>query len=141
MAFIAHTHDNGEPKPFEWKAAGAGLALVCGTALTMTDGVLALATGAALPTYIAETDIEATTAGQAVPVTRVADDVIYETQLSVDSASIAEGAAYTIDATGNKITATTGGACEVVAFDTGKTASGDFVRIRFVTPAPAESST
>lgn len=130
MGFIAHTHDDGQIKPFEWLPVAGSIAIQCGTALATADGLLILATGPTKPTYIAETDIAATTAGEHVPVTRVDGDLIYETQLSVASADIAVGAKYTIDATGGKITATaTAGVAEVTSFD--GTAAGSYVRVRF----------
>ena len=74
-------------------------------------------------------DVEETTEGQMIHVERVREETVYETELSVASASIAKGQKYTMDANGEKITATTGGSCEVVNFD--GTEAGDKVRIRF----------
>ena len=129
MGFIAHKHDDGQPKPFEYLPAGEELTLVPGTALTFVDGALALAAGTVKPTYISE--IKTTTvAGQIIPVSRVDGERIYETALSAADAALAPGALRTIDATGNLITATAaGGVAEVVSFD-GK-AAGDKVRVRF----------
>lgn len=130
MAFIPHTHDDGQPKPFEYLPAGAGLALEPGTALVFASGVLALATGATKPTYICQAKIEATEAGQTVPVIRVDGDCVFETELSEASTGIARGEKYTIDATGGKLTATAeGGVAEVVCFE--GTATGSKVRVRF----------
>lgn len=127
--FIPHTYDDGQPMPFEKLPVTGDLAIGVGTALYVTGGKLALATGTQAPTYISRVVRDATTDGEYIEVERVADKVIYETELSVDSASIAIGTKYTIDATGGKITATTtSGVAEVVNFD-GKTA-GDLVRVR-----------
>ena len=74
--------------------------------------------------------VEQTTDGQMVHVERVREETVYETELSVASASIAKGAKYTIDTTGGMITATTdGGVAEVVDYD--GTTAGSKVRVRF----------
>lgn len=130
MAFLAHSHDDGQAKPFEYLPAGAGLTLEPGTALKMAGGLLAIASGTDVPTYISETSAESTTEGQTVAVSRVDGARIYETELSEAAKALALGARHTIDATGGRITATaTGGAAEIVSFE-GK-AAGDRVRVRF----------
>lgn len=129
MAFIPHQFDTGFDRAFEMLPATGSLALKVGTALTVTSGKLALATGTVKPSYISMQDAT-TTDGQLISVQRVDSGVTYETELSVASADIAVGGKYTIDTTGGKLTATaTGGIAEVVSFD-GK-AAGDTVRVRF----------
>ena len=126
--FIPHIWNKGA-EPWEGKPAAAGMTLKVGTALTMDGGVLAKATGETKPEFICMQDVAKTTSGQMIHVERVREETVYETELSVASAAIAVGESYTIDANGEMITATTGGAAEVVSFD-GKEA-GDKVRIRF----------
>ena len=107
--------------------ASAAIELSVGTAMTASG----IATGTTAPKYISMSTqkIEANETAK-VPVIPADADVIFETVLSADSASIAVGTKYTIDTTGGMITATsTSGVAEVVSFD-GK-AKGDKVRVRF----------
>ena len=130
MGFIPHTYDDGQCRPFETLPVTGSIAVDVGTGLTMTAGKLALATGTTAPSYISMTARAATVDGEMIAVERVGKDLVYETSLSVDSASIARGAKYTISADGNQITATTtSGVAEVVAYD--GTTAGSKVRIRF----------
>lgn len=126
--FIPHIWHKGA-EPWEGHPAGGALELKVGHALVLTDGLLAKATGETKPEFICMQDVEETTEGQLIHVERVREETVYETELSVASASIAKGQKYTMDANGEKITATTGGSCEVVNFD--GTEAGDKVRIRF----------
>lgn len=123
MAFIPLTRGSAGVPPFE--KIPCSLATSVGTALTAAG---ALATGTAAPAYVA---VEERSAGAGyVNAVRVTDDLVFETELSEASASIAVGTKYTISADGGKITATaTSGVAEVVSFD-GK-AAGDTVRVRF----------
>ena len=126
--FIPHIWHKGA-EPWEGYPAGGALELKVGHALVLTDGMLAKATGDTKPEFICMQDVEETTEGQLIHVERIREETVYETELSVASASIAKGQKYTMDANGEKITATTGGPCEVVNFD--GTEAGDKVRIRF----------
>lgn len=126
--FLPYAYDHTKPDAFEYLPAAEGSYEV-GMALAFSGGKLAKATGTTKPEYICMSDVTAAD-GEALPVIRVSDDVLYETELSTASASIAPGAKYTIDATGGMITATTAsGVAEVITFD-GK-AAGDKVRVRF----------
>lgn len=116
-------------EPWEGQPASAGMTLHVGTALVLTDGVLAKATGATKPEFICMQEAELTQVGQMIHVERVREETVYETELSVASADIAAGEAYTIDADGENITATTGGSAEVVNYDGAE--AGDKVRVRF----------
>lgn len=128
--FISHSVDDGQAMPFETLPATAGLAVNVGTALTVTAGKLALAAGTTKPSYICMTARAATTDGERLPVQRVADKVIYQTELSEAAAGLAMGGKHTIAADGGGITATTAsGVAEVVSFE--GTAAGDTVRVRF----------
>jgi hypothetical protein len=127
--FIPHIWNKGA-EPWEGKPAASGLALEIGTALAMVSGKLAKATGTKKPEFICMQKVDATTDGQLIHVERVREETVYETELSVASASIARGNKYTIDTTGGMITATTdSGVAEVVDFD--GTTVGSKVRVRF----------
>lgn len=129
MGFIIHTVDYGKTRPFEELPAAAGLALEVGTALTVTGGKLAIASGTTAPTYFSMAERAATADGEHIPVMREDRGATYETTLSEAFTAIAPGAKATISADGNKLTATTtGGVCEVVSYD--GTAAGDRVRVR-----------
>lgn len=127
--FIPHIWHKGV-EPWELMPATAALSLQVGHALALSGGKLVKATGTTKPEFICMEDAAATKAGQMIHVERVRHETVYETELSVQSASIAVGAKYTIDAAGEKITATdTGGIAEVVNYD--GTAAGAKVRVRF----------
>ncbi|MBP3633162.1 MAG: hypothetical protein J6J43_01145 [Oscillospiraceae bacterium] len=117
-------------EPWEQQPASAGLALKVGTAVKLDGGVLAVCNGEDKPGFICMADVTAEKDGQMVPVERVREETVYETELSVASASIKRGEKYTIDEGGEKLTATAGGSAEVVDFD--GTKAGDKVRVRFV---------
>lgn len=122
---------HNESEPWEKLPAAASLTLQVGTALTDADGNLAIATGENKPTHICMEDVTTTEAGQKIHVERVRPETVYETELSAASAAIAVGKKYTLDTSGEAITATdTGGVAQVVSFD--GTAKGDKVRVRFV---------
>ena len=128
--FYPEKRVRSQVEPWEQQPASAGLALKVGTAVKLDGGKLAKCAGADKPGFICMADVTAASDGQMVPVERVREETIYETELSVASADIARGEKYTIDATGEKLTATTGGSAEVVSFD--GTEAGDKVRVRFV---------
>lgn len=129
--FIPEIWHNSESEPWELQPAANGLTLHVGTALAFASGNLAKATGGTKPEFICMEDVTTSKAGQKIHVERVRPETVYETVLSVASASIARGNKYTIDATGEKLTATTdSGVAEVVNFD--GTAAGNKVRVRFV---------
>lgn len=125
--FIPYTWHH-ESEPWELQPAAAGLELEPGVALAYEDGELVKATGTTKPEFICMEQTE-TVEGQYVHVERVRHETEYMTELSVESADIAVGGKYTIDANGEKITATTSGAAEVVWFE--GTAAGSKVRVRF----------
>lgn len=127
--FIPYMWHN-ESEPWEKLPAANGLTLNVGTALTDTDGNLKVASGTTAPTHICMEDVTTEAAGQRIHVERVRPETVYETELSVTSASIAVGLKYTLDTAGAAITATTtSGVAQVVSFD--GTAAGDKVRVRF----------
>ena len=127
--FIPHMW-HMESEPWETLPAPNGTEFKVGQALVIEGGELKKATGTDKPTHVCMEDVTTTEDGQKIHVERVREATVYETELSVVSAAIAEGEKYTIDENGEKITATTGGTAEVVSFD--GTEAGDKVRIRFV---------
>ena len=126
--FIPHMW-HMESEPWETLPTPADATFKVGTALVIEGGSLKKATGNTKPTHICMEDVTTTVEGQKVHVERVRPDTVYETELSVASAAIAEGEKYTIDENGEKITANADGVAEVVSYD--GTAQGDKVRVRF----------
>lgn len=129
--FIPEIWHNSESEPWELQPAANGLELHVGTALTFSGGNLVKATGSNKPGFICMQEVTTNKAGQMIHVERVRPETVYETTLAVASAGIARGNKYTIDSTGEKLTATTdSGVAEVVNFN--GTAAGSKVRVRFV---------
>lgn len=127
--FIPYKYPDGQPTPFEYLTVGDATYEV-GDGLDFTSGVLELCTATSAPEYICMFDgvLAADTAGK--PVIKVDSDVIYESELSVDSDSIAIGTKYTISSTSDKVTATTSsGVAEVVGYE--GTKAGNTVYVRF----------
>lgn len=123
---------HGIPDFTETHAVTSNEAVALGEALVLSSGKLTKCGATAKPDFLAAEPCTAAeaTAGKRIAVTRVNSHVVYETTLSVASASIAEGAKYTLSSDGLAITATTtNGVAEVVAFE-GK-AAGDKVLVRF----------
>lgn len=128
MPFILHTRNVAANAPIEYIPCGA-FEVKVGDALTVAEGGAAVkATGSTVPTHVSVTERAVTEEGEVIGAVRIDDGMTFETELSVDSASIAVGAKYTIDSTGAMITATEGGPCEIVTFD--GTAAGDRVVVR-----------
>ncbi len=121
---------NGQPDSVEYLEVTANETVALGEALVISSGKLTKCGATTAPTYIAMGSVTSAPSGTKIPVIRVSKDVIYESQLSVDSSSIAIGAAYTLSSDGLKVTATTtSGVAECVGFE-GKKA-GDKVFVRF----------
>lgn len=122
--------DDGRNCPIEYLPAGA-IALKLGMALTVSAGKLAIASGTTRPSYISMTETPgAVAAGTVVPVIRVSEDIIYETENSASFAAVNVGAKVTLDSTGTKVTATTtDGVAEVVGIE--GTAVGSKIHVRF----------
>lgn len=127
--FTVYSTDDGRNLPIEYLPAGAITPKV-GMALAMTGGQLAVCSGAAAPTYIAMIEKEAAVeAGHIIPVVRVTPGVIWKTASSVAMTGVALGEKVNIDSTGLLVTATEGGAAEVVYIE--DTAAGGCVHVRF----------
>ena len=113
--FIPHIIGNTETTAFEYVPAKAQ-AYVVGQALVWdaTNGRLDYASGAVTPQYFAYTDSTVAANGDLLCVTRVRDDIIYETHASASLASVAIGSKVTLAAAssgnypaGVRVTATT----------------------------------
>lgn len=129
MAFMLYS-SNHVPD-FEYLPCSA-ITPKIGMALTQTTGNLAIATGTTKPTYISMCEKSAAcTAGDIIPVIRIEDDMVFETNFSASASSIKLGNKVTLHAAdGMQVTATTSsGVAEVVYMD--GTASGSMCRVRF----------
>lgn len=129
MGFKVYTTDDGRNMPLEYLEAGKITPRV-GMVLLQKGGKLDIAKGAEIPKYIAMTE-RATPCGdgEVIPVLRIGADVIWETAASADMAGVKPGDKVTISTDGLEITATTGGAAEIVSMD--GTGVGSRVRVRF----------
>ena len=125
--FFPDKSDHGAVTPFEYLPCGA-ITPKAGLALVLTNGLLALATGATAPTYICMKD-----AGTIIPVVRVDKDRIYETTNSAAFSSAKIGQKVTLHTDGLQVTAsTTKGVAEIVDFDDkAKSGAGGTVHVRF----------
>ena len=83
MGFRVHSYDGSNRiAGIEYLPASA-ITPKIGLALKQTNGLLALATGTAKPTYISMCEKDSACAsGDIIPVIRVQDDVTYETSFS-----------------------------------------------------------
>lgn len=128
--FRVYQTDDGRNCPIEYLPAGA-ITPKLGLALTQSAGNLAVASGTTKPGYICMTETaNAVSAGTRIPVIRVSEDIIYETENTAAFTAINRGDKVTIDSTGLKVTATTtSGVAEVVGFD--ETAAGSKILVRF----------
>lgn len=114
MSIKPHTYRDGSPEPWEYLAAGEIADCQVGMALTMTAGKLAKATGSTKPTYISMYG-KPVADGEQIPVIRVHEETVFETQFSADASAVKAGDLVTIDTTGTMATAnTTDGVLEVV---------------------------
>lgn len=135
MAFLPYTYGPGNTTPFEYLAAGALGEVEPGLALKVDAGKLTKVGASDKPVYIGM--FRGTVAdGDVIPVIRVFEETVFKTANSVENASAKVGAKYTVDNTGTMITATTGGAAELVRI--GDTAKGGTMYVRFVEPDAAE---
>lgn len=128
--FRPHTSNNGAVLPFEYLPAAAG-DYEAGQLLKVTDGKLAPidAASTTTPAYLCMGK-HTVADGENLPVTRVSDDVIYETNLGAEAADAVIGTKLQISAGGLTVDAGAVGTFEI-AFIEG-TAAGSVVRGRFV---------
>jgi hypothetical protein len=134
MAFIPHSYDDGQIRPWEYLPCGAITPKV-GMALTQSGGNLAIAAGTTKPTYISMVSKSAAcTAGDIIPVIRVDHGIVFETTNSASFSGISRGAKVTLHASdGMQVTATTtNGVAEVIGFDAAAASgTGGRVLVRF----------
>ncbi len=132
MAFLIHSYDDGQIRPWEYLPCD-DIAISVGMALTMSSGHLVKATGTTKPTYISMTDATVATDGDLVPVVRIDSGIIFETTNTAAMSDVGIGAKVTLHTDGLQVTATTAsGVAEIVAKDAAADAgSGGVVRVRF----------
>lgn len=126
--FKVHMVDGGHILGWEQFPAAA-LTPQIGLAMTLTDGQLAVASGAAKPTYMCMVEGNGPVeAGTILHVVHVDEQQIWETTFSA-AGDVKPGDKVTISADGLEVTGTTGGAAEIVEMEGGEV--GDWVRVRF----------
>lgn len=130
MAFLIHAIDGRRDAAIEYLPAGTITPKV-GMMLTLTSGLLAVASGTTKPTYMSMCERQTEcTSGELIPVIRVLPDTRFETTFNASASSIKPGNKVTLSTDGQQVTATTtDGVAEVVEMD--GTASGSAVRVRF----------
>lgn len=130
MAFMIHAIDGRMDAAIEYLPAGT-ITPKLGMMLTLTSGLLAIASGTTKPTYMAMCERDtACTSGDLIPVIRVLPDTRFETTFSVSASSVKPGQKVTISTDGLQVTATTtDGVAEIVDMD--GTAAGSACRVRF----------
>ena len=128
--FRPHTSNNGAVLPFEYLPAAAG-AYEAGQLLNVTAGKLTKISDACktTPAYLCMGK-HTVADGENLPVTRIGDDVIYETELSAAAETAAVGTKLEVSAGGLAADAAAEGTFEVVFLE--DTAEGSVVRGRFV---------
>lgn len=128
--FFPHKTDTGTLQPWEYLPAAAGTYQV-GQLLTVSGGKLAAISEATktTPPYLCMGSVTVA-AGENLPVVRVTNDEIYETQLSAAAASATIGTKLEVSAGGLRADAAAAGTFEVVYIE--DTAADSVVRGRFV---------
>lgn len=128
--FIPHVIGNDEQTAFEYKGAAAATYTIGEALAYNANGYLALASGTTKPEYFAYKNTTITAAGDPLCVTRVRDDIIYETHNSAAFTSIKLGNKVTIASDGLRVTATTtDGVVTVVGIE--DTGVGSKIRVKF----------
>lgn len=128
--FRPHTSNNGAVVPFEYLPAAAG-DYEAGQLLNVSGGKLVAVEAASTttPPYLCMGK-HTVADGENLPVTRVSDDVIYETNLGAEAASATVGTKLRVSAGGLTADAGAAGTFEVVFLE--DTAADSVVRGRFV---------
>ena len=127
--FRPHSSNNGAVLPFEYLPAAAG-SYEAGQLLNMSGGKLTAISAACktTPAYLCMGK-HTVADGENLPVTRVSDDMIYETELSAEAADATIGTKLEISAGGLAADAAVAGTFELVFLE--GTAQGSMVRGRF----------
>lgn len=127
--FTPHANDTGAVQPWEYMPAVAGT-YHAGQLLNTAGGKVAALSAAATttPAYLcmAELTVES---GQTIPVTRVSDAVIYETELTAEAADAKIGSLLEVSSGGDGVDATAEGTFEITYLE--GTTAGAMVRGRF----------
>lgn len=127
--FLPYSFDDSHYDAFEYHEAAEGIELTVGMALRFDGGKLVTCSGTQTPEYISMTGNHKTTDAEKIAVMRISHEAVYETELATANTALACGEKYTLSTDGGTITATTGGAAEVVGFD--GTGAGARIRVRF----------
>lgn len=116
MAILIHQTDSGRVPGLEYLPSGA-ITPKAGMALKLTSGKLAVASGADTPLYLSMAErSEACTAGELIPVIRVAEDIVFEAETPI-SFTAAVGDKVQLKSDGCGLSSTTGGPAEIVYTD------------------------
>ena len=128
--FRPHSSNNGAVLPFEYLPAAAG-EYEAGQLLNVTGGKLVKLSAACttIPAYLCMGK-HTVADGENLPVTRVSDDIIYETELGAQAVDAGIGAKLQVSSGGLTADAAAAGKFEVVFLE--GTAEGSTVRGRFV---------
>lgn len=128
--FSPHKNGTGAVLPWEYIPAAAGT-YEAGQLLQVSGGKLAAIAAAATttPPYLCMGSITVAD-GEPLPVTRVADDVIYTAPLSAAAEAAVVGTKLRISEGGKALDAGAAGSFEVVALDGNQ--AGDIVYGRFI---------
>lgn len=131
--FLPYEYKTGEPIPWEYKECSAITNLHVGTALTLSGGKLAKATGTTQPMYISMR--EGTTAeGDVIPVIKIDEGARYMTTFAAAATGIQVGDRVTIHTDGEQVTATKTSGVACISEMRG-TASGSEVIVYFPSAA------
>lgn len=102
-----------------------------GTAVTFVSGKLTAVSGDEKAEYIVNCTTECKAADDKVPLILVTPDMLFETTVSADPASMVIGGKYTIGTGGTDVTATAAESAGAYLVDKlGATASGDTILVR-----------
>lgn len=130
MAIKYFKLDDGRVPPHEYLPVAA-ITPKWGMTLVMEGEMLVMASGADVPEYLSMVEYtDAVPEGTTIPVTRIAEDVIYLAPLNADGSALKLGDKVTIGDDGVSVTATTGGAFQISAIH--GTEIGDEIEGRFV---------
>ncbi|MCD7749480.1 MAG: hypothetical protein LUH42_05475 [Oscillospiraceae bacterium] len=128
MAFLPYSYDDGQPKPFEYYPVSGSASIYVGQALVLDGGQLVPSDA---PDFISMCERESPAAGEYIPVSRIAEDVIYEAPLGA-AADITPGMGGTVSIDGLTVSADGGETLVILSADSGE--AGDLCRVRFVQP-------
>lgn len=119
---------DGHVPPFEYRVCG-GITPKLGMALTVSGGALVTAAGGAKPKYISMLESDGSKDGEVIPVIRVEEGILFAVPSAGSFSAVQPGDRVMIGPGGLTVTATTGGAAEVVAFESAE--AGGEITVRF----------